>query len=191
MLALCLALLLFASGCGAERSTVIHGVKAAAGLTMDTKAGTIQDLNQNVYQYTIRNTTITVTYPDGESKSYDSRAIQGALFVNQSDSQYPTPYAFVSLMEQSKSDDQDAGLEAKGKSIAVAFVGIILLVVGAFNYKWPEKTFNIEKGWKYKYLEPSDHAMELRQYFGKTTALIGGILLIASIILMLSGILQS
>jgi hypothetical protein len=62
-------------------------------------------------------------------------------------------------------------------NVGLIFGGLIISILGAFNYCNAETSWYLEYGWKFKDAEPSDFALGMIRFFGGA-AYIGGIIAI-------------
>lgn len=179
---LLLAVLLL-SGCAkAEQPRYIED--AELGLTVDTQQQTITD-GTYTYHYTVSDTQITVTYPNGATyyRNFHEYS-EGASYVTENwsedydDVTYRDAWDLLSVIPEEELGTQ-SGTQM---DVTAILAGVGMIAVGILCVGSPYTVWYGEHGWKYKDAEPSELALSM--------ATIGGvILLIAGIAAFIMGLI--
>ena len=158
---------LLLSGCAPKET--VHTVTVNRNgidyaFTVDTENRTISD-GQYTYTYAVRGDTTTITYPNGAQYYWTQNGMAG--FGGWDDNYDPDTYADGDVLIDILSEDTRQAL--RGNIPA----GILMIVIGAFNLRFPSKAWYLSYGWRFKDSEPSDTALVVARISGVVAMIIG------------------
>lgn len=152
-------------GCGGKAQTVYE----VNGFTIDQNAQTITR-GEDVYQYTISGSEVTILYPNGAKYFWNYGDTSG--YGGWSDDYDPARYASGDALLDV------IAYQAPRTSGGYGGFGLLLAAVGLFNLLAPRTSWYLGYGWRFKDAEPSDEALVLGRVGG-------GIALLAGLLLMI------
>lgn len=153
LLLLTLTVLLLLTGCGQTGLRDIYTVERDGILfTVDPEAHTITD-GENVYIYKVTDNSTTITYPDGRyfTWTYNEHGATGT--GNTLTNGNVSNSTLVSIAEEAQPR------KAAGKSTATVLTSLIVALFGVIIAVFPNVSWYVSYGWRYKNAEPSDAAL--------------------------------
>ena len=143
-------------------------------LTVDPLNGTMTD-GKDIYHYTITDGThIDITYPNGATYWSTHKPSNGTIHIvsGWSDDYDRHRYIDGSVLE----DALEQQLESHSSSIGIGWC-LLLLGSGLFSLLYPELSWFLSYGWRYKNTEPSKLALISARVSGAVIILLAVILL--------------
>ena len=131
---------------------------------VNTYEGTITD-GTHIYLIDIRGDSTTIIYPNGARYYWTQNGMSG--FGGWDDNYDPDTYADGDVLIDILSEDTRQAL--RGNIPA----GILMIVIGAFNLRFPSKAWYLSYGWRFKDSEPSDTALVVARISGVVAMIIG------------------
>lgn len=159
LLLLCLLL----TGCGtAKKEPAVYEVN---GFTIDKEAQTITK-GEDVYQYTISGSKVTILYPNGAEYfwNYGDTFGYGGWSDDYDPARYASGDALLNVI----------AYQAPRSSGGNGGFGLLLAAVGLFDLLAPRVSWYLAYGWRFKDAEPSDAALAVGR-IGGGIALLAGI----------------
>ena len=171
---LCCVLL---AGCGPKAPATIEGNYNGRDYVVDTENGTVT-MDGDTYTYALsvtpgQSAQLKLTYPDGTWSSYSGRMIQYGISGTGSDSSGFVRGRYLScdaLWHALRVDEQIEGNSGGG---GFMLLGVVLALVGLFQFVSPKTMWKFNWGWRYKNAEPSDLALSIGMLSGVLTIVLG------------------
>ena len=174
LMVLCCVLL---SGCGRRAPANIEGNYNGRDYVVDTENCTVT-MDGQTYSYTLhispgQSAQLKLTYPDGTWSSYSGHVTKYGISGTGSDSSGFVHGRYLScdaLWHALRVDEQ---IEGNSGGAGFLLLGVVLVLVGVFQFVSPETMWKFNWGWRFKNAEPSDLALTMGMLGGVLTIVLG------------------
>ena len=171
---LCCVLL---AGCSRKAPAIVEGNYNGRDYVVDTENCTVT-MDGDTYTYTLNVTPgqsaqLKLTYPDGTWSSYSGRMTKYGISGTGSDSLGFVHGRYLScdaLWHALRVDEQ---IEGNTGGAGFVLLGVILVLLGVFQFVSPETMWKFNWGWRFKNAEPSDLALKVGMLSGALTIVLG------------------
>ena len=138
-------------------------------------------MDGSTYTYTLsvtpgQSAQLKLTYPDGSWSSRSGRIDQYGVSVTGTDSSDFVHGRYLSCDTLWRTLDVDERIEGSTGGAGYMFLGVVLVLVGIFQFVSPETMWKFNWGWRFKNAEPSELALKMGMLGGALTVILGVIL---------------
>ncbi len=174
LMVLCCVLL---TACGNKAPTTVEGYYNGRDYVVDTENCTVT-MDGDTYTYTLRVTPgqsaqLKLTYPDGTWSSYSGHMTQYGISGTGSDSSGFVRGRYLSCDALWYALDVDEQIEGNAGGAGYMLLGVVLVLLGVFQFVSPETMWKFNWGWRFKNAEPSDFALKMGMLSGALTIVLG------------------
>ena len=173
--------ILFLSGCGSTApKEPYEGYYNGSTYVVDEANCTVT-MDGNTYTYTLSVTPrqgaeLKLTYPDGTWSSSSGRVGKYGISITGTDSLGFEHGRYLSCDALWRALDVDERIEGNAGGVGYMLLGVVLALVGFFQFCSPETVWTFNWGWRFKNAEPSDLALSMGRLGGALTIVLGIIL---------------
>ena len=175
----CLTVLccLLLTACGGKAPAIVEGNYNGRDYVVDTENGTVT-MDGSTYTYTLsvtpgQSAQLKLTYPDGTWSSRSGRAGNYGISVTGTDSTGFVHGRYLSCDALWYALDVDEQIEGNAGGAGYMLLGVVLVLVGLFQFVSPETMWKFNWGWRFKNAEPSDFALKVGMFSGALTIVLG------------------
>ena len=139
--------------------------------------------NEELYRYSIVDGALSIKYPTGAVCTEKDGAVSwsnaDAEFIINNGAPYVDCYALLEVAPRTEYQRRDNTIT--GEQIMLIMISVFIILIGIFEAVYPEESWQLTHGWKYKNAEPSDMYMGMTRVGGVVMIIAGAVMLMASI----------